>query len=486
MKPGYLLLTIVLLPFKGCLSLILSSSVDEDDLKITTFFWTCLTLICSILIWLLIFNIESKLQFTLTLFWSEVKVPLGVDGISLFFILLTTLLTPICVLASWGSITHNIKEFLLAFLLLEFFLISSFLVLDTLLFYMMFESTLIPMFLIIGIWGSRERKILASYYFFLYTLLGSILMLISLIYLRVEVSTTHFEILTAYPLTAEEQNFLWITFFLAFASKVPMVPVHLWLPEAHVEAPTAGSVMLAGILLKLGTYGLIRFTLPICPTACFFFTPFVYTLASVGIIFTSFTAIRQSDFKRIVAYTSIAHMNLVILGIFSYNTLGIEGAILQSLSHGFISSGLFLIIGIVYDRYHTRLIHYYGGLATVMPLYVNTFLFFTLANISFPGTSSFIGELLILIGSFKVNSFITFLAAFGVVLCSVYSLWLFNRIAFGNLKTQYTKTFVDLSYRELLILLPLIISTLVVGIKPDLILSSIHISVNNLIETIYF
>jgi NADH-quinone oxidoreductase subunit M len=487
MKPGYLLITIILLPFKGCLSLLLlPSSREEDDLKLTALFWACLTLLCSIFIWISIFTIETKIQYTLTIFWADIKIPLGVDGISLFFIILTTLLTPLCLLASWGSVTYNVKEFLIAFLILEFFLICSFLVLDTLLFYMLFESTLIPMFLIIGLWGSRERKILASYYFFMYTLFGSILMLISLIYLKVEVSTTHFEILIAYPLTTEEQKFIWITFFLAFASKVPMIPVHLWLPEAHVEAPTAGSVMLAGILLKLGTYGLIRFTLPICPKASFFFTPFVYALASTGIIYTSFTAIRQSDFKRIVAYTSIAHMNLVILGIFSYNTLGIEGAILQSLSHGFVSSGLFLIIGIVYDRYHTRIIHYYGGLATVMPLYVSTFLFFTLANISFPGTSSFIGELLILAGSFKVNSFITFVGSTGVMLCSVYSLWLFNRIAYGNLKTQYTKTFLDLTYKELLTLLPLILSTLVIGIQPNLILSTITSSVNNLIETLYF
>jgi proton-translocating NADH-quinone oxidoreductase chain M len=311
-------------------------------------------------------------------------------------------------------------------------------------------------------------------------------MLISLLYLRVEVTSTHFEILTAYPLTIEEQTYIWITFFLAFASKVPMIPLHLWLPEAHVEAPTAGSVMLAGILLKLGTYGLIRFTLPICSSACFFFTPLVYTLASAGIILTSFTAIRQSDFKRIIAYTSIAHMNLVVLGIFSCNIIGVEGAIVQSLSHGFVSSGLFLLIGVVYDRYHTRVVHYYGGLATVMPVYVSTFLFFTLANISFPGTSSFIGELLILLGSFKVNSAVTIFAATGVILCSVYSLWLFNRISYGNLKTQYTKTFLDLTLKELITILPLILCTLTVGLQPNVILATIHSSVNNLIETTYF
>jgi NADH-quinone oxidoreductase subunit M len=487
MKPGYLLLTIILLPFKGCLNLLPMSSIEEDDLKVTSLLWACLTLICALLLWLFLINAETGLQFSIHLLWADFKqIPLGLDGISVFFILLTTLLTPLCLLASWNSITHNIKEFLLLFLILEFLLITSFLVLDILIFYMLFESTLIPMFLMIGIWGSRERKILASYYFFIYTLFGSILMLVSLIYLRVEVLSTHYELLIAYPLTVEEQKYIWITFFLAFASKVPMIPVHLWLPEAHVEAPTAGSVMLAGILLKLGTYGLIRFTLPICSTACFFFTPLVYTLASVGIILTSFTSIRQSDFKRIIAYTSIAHMNLVVLGIFSYNIIGVEGAILQSLSHGFVSSGLFLLIGVVYDRYHTRIVHYYGGLATIMPVYVGSFLFFTLANISFPGTSSFIGELLILIGSFKVNNIVTLLGATGVIICSVYSLWLFNRISYGNLKTQYTKTFLDLTLKELLILMPLMICTIIVGIKPNIVLCTIHTSVNNLIETIYF
>jgi len=265
-----------------------------------------------------------------------------------------------------------------------------------------------------------------------------------------------------------------------------MIPVHLWLPEAHVEAPTAGSVILAGVLLKLGTYGFIRFSLPLFPKASFFFTPLIYTVAVVGIIYTSFTAIRQTDFKRIIAYTSIAHMNLVILGIFSFNHIGIEGAILQSLSHGFVASALFLIIGVVYDRYRTRIVSYYGGLATVMPIYVIVFLFFTLANISFPGTSSFVGEFLILLGSFKVNSVITFLGATGVIIGGAYSLWLFNRIAYGNLKTQYTQSFLDLTPREFIIFIPLILGTLVVGIYPNVFLSSIHMSVNYLIELLQF
>lgn len=283
-----------------------------------------------------------------------------------------------------------------------------------------------------------------------------------------------------------EQKFLWFTFFLAFASKVPMIPVHLWLPEAHVEAPTAGSVILAGVLLKLGTYGFIRFSLPLFPKASFFFTPLIYTIAVIGIIYTSFTAIRQTDFKRIIAYTSIAHMNLVILGIFSFNTVGLEGAILQSLSHGFVASALFLVIGVVYDRYHTRIVQYYGGLATVMPIYIAIFLFFTLANISFPGTSSFVGEFLILVGSFKVNTTITFLGATGIIIGGAYSLWLLNRIAFGNLKIQYTNKFLDLSFREFTIFVPLILNTLLIGVYPEIFLSSLHMSVNNLVELLYF
>lgn len=277
-----------------------------------------------------------------------------------------------------------------------------------------------------------------------------------------------------------------VCFFFAFAGKVPMLPVHLWLPEAHVEAPTAGSVILAGVLLKLGTYGLIRYSIPLFPSASFFFTPFVYTISVIGIIYTSFTAIRQSDFKRIIAYTSIAHMNLVILGIFSFNVIGIEGAIFQSLSHGFVASALFLIIGIVYDRYHTRIVQYYSGLASVMPIYVSIFLFFTMANISFPGTSSFIGEFLILIGSFKCSSCATFLGATSIILGGAYSLWLLNRIAFGNMKVQYCGKFLDLSKREFFCFLPLLIGTIFLGLFPNLVLSSIHSSVNCLIEFLYF
>lgn len=484
-----LLIYTLLFPIFGIVLLLFTPSKKIKLMKLIALTSVSLSFTTSLLVWGFFQNAVGSFQFVVKLFWFpnlNINFILGVDGISLFFLLLTTLLIPLCLLTSWNSVSTNIKEFLIAFLVLDFFLIGTFCVLDLLLFYIFFESVLIPMFLIIGIWGSRERKILASYYFFLYTLLGSVVMLLSILYIFSQVGTTDYETLLTFVFSDLEQKIMWLTFFIAFASKVPMLPVHLWLPEAHVEAPTAGSVILAGVLLKLGTYGFIRFSLPLFPKASFFFTPLVYTIAAVGIIYTSFTAIRQTDFKRIIAYTSIAHMNLVIIGIFSFNNMGLEGAILQSLSHGFVASALFLVIGVVYDRYRTRIVQYYGGLATVMPLYITVFLFFTIANIAFPGTSSFVGEFLILVGSFKVNTTITFLSATGVVIGGAYSLWLFNRIAFGNLKVQYTQTFLDLSLRESIIFLPLILGTFIIGIYPNIFLSSIHMSVNYLVELLYF
>ena len=418
-----LLVYILLFPIIGILFLI--PSRETRLLKFIALNSTCFSFIGSLILWGGFSKSVGFFQFLVKLTWFPLltlNFTLGIDGISLFFILLTTLLIPLCILASWNSVGHSLREFLIAFLFLDFLLIGVFCVLDLLFFYIFFESVLIPMFLIIGIWGSRERKILAAYYFFLYTLLGSVVMLLAILYILEQVGSTDYEILLTFSFSEVEQKFLWFAFFLSFASKVPMVPVHLWLPEAHVEAPTAGSVILAGVLLKLGTYGFIRFSLPLFPQASFFFAPLVYTISAVGIVYTSFTAIRQTDFKRIIAYTSIAHMNLVMLGIFSFNSVGIEGAIFQSLSHGFVASALFLVIGVVYDRYRTRLVQYYGGLASMMPMYVFIFLFFTMANISFPGTSSFIGEFLILIGSFKVNKIITFLGATAIIIGGAYSL----------------------------------------------------------------
>jgi len=440
-------------------------------------------------LWVFFNNSIGTFQYVEKFLWIpilNINFPIGLDGISLFFILLTTLLIPLCLLASWGSIQVNLKKYLISFLVMEFFLIGVFCILDLLLFYIFFESVLIPMFLIIGIWGSRERKIRASYFFFLYTLLGSVLMLLSILYIYYQVGTTDYEVLLTFSFSPLEQKIMWFTFFASFATKVPMVPVHLWLPEAHVEAPTAGSVILAGVLLKLGTYGFIRFSLPLFPEACFYFAPFVYGMSVVGVVYASFTAIRQSDFKRIIAYTSVAHMNLVMIGLFSFNIIGIEGAILQSLSHGFVASALFLIIGVVYDRHHTRMVKYYGGLVHTMPIYVFIFLFFTMANIGLPGTGSFVGEFLILTGSFKINTTVTFLGATGMIIGGCYSLWLFNRVAYGNLKTQYFKNYLDVNKRELLTFCPLLLGTLIMGVYPNIFLDSIHFSVNMLVECMYF
>ena len=478
-----------LIPLIGIFLLIFINPEKKNLLKVIALHFSSLPFLIFLAIWSGFKKSVGTFQFVTKILWIpalNLNITLGLDGISLFFLLLTTLLIPLCLLIGWNSIHSNLKGYLISFLIIEFFLIGVFCVLDVLLFYIFFESILIPMFLVVGIWGSRERKMLAAYYFFLYTLLGSVMMLLSILYIYNQVGSTDYEVLLTFVFSDLEQKILWFTFFLAFAAKVPMVPVHLWLPEAHVEAPTAGSVILAGVLLKLGTYGFIRFSLPLFPEASFYFTPLVYTMALIGIIYASLTAIRQTDFKRIIAYTSVAHMNVVMLGIFSFNNIGIEGALLQSLSHGFVASALFVIIGVVYERYRTRLVKYYGGLVHTMPLYVSIFLFFTMANIGFPGTSGFIGEFLIFTGSFKVNSSVTFFGATGMVLGGCYALWLFNRISYGNLKSQYIKQTLDINKRELFIFIPLIFYTLILGLTPDIYLNSIHMSVNNLIENIYF
>lgn len=478
-----------MIPLIGILILIFINPKQIKLIKIISLHFSSLPFLIFLLLWSGFKKSLGTFQFVTKVLWIPIlnlNITLGIDGISLFFLLLTTLLIPVCILISWNSIHSNIKSYLVLFLLIEFFLIGVFCVLDLFLFYICFESILIPMFLVIGIWGSRERKMLASYYFFLYTLLGSVIMLLSILYIYIQVGSTDYEILLTFVFSELEQKILWFTFFLAFGAKVPMMPVHLWLPEAHVEAPTAGSVILAGVLLKLGTYGFIRFSLPLFPQASFYFTPFVYTISLIGIIYASLTAIRQTDFKRIIAYTSVAHMNVIILGIFSFNNIGIEGALLQSLSHGFVASALFIIIGVVYERYRTRLVKYYGGLVHTMPLYISIFLFFTMANIGFPGTSGFIGEFLIFAGSFKVNTSITFFSATAMVLGGCYALWLFNRISYTNFKNQYIKNTLDINKRELFIFLPLIYYTLVLGLIPNVYLNSVHMSINNLIENMYF
>lgn len=484
-----LLLYIFFIPLLGSILIIYWPFRYYNFLKTISLSIACVTFIFSLVLWFFFNGSLGIFQFGTNQIWfleHTLIFTLGIDGISLFFVILTTMLVPICLLISWHDTIYSLKTYLVLFLVMESMLIGVFCVLDLLLFYIFFESVLIPMFLIIGIWGSRERKIRASFLFFLYTLVGSVSMLLSILYILFQVGTSDYKILLTFSFSFVEQKFLWVSFFLSFATKVPMIPVHLWLPEAHVEAPTSGSVILAGVLLKLGTYGFIRFSLPLFPEACFYFSPLVYSLAGIGIIYASFTAIRQTDFKRIVAYTSIAHMNLVMLGIFSFNSIGIEGAILQSLSHGFVASGLFMIIGVIYDRYHTRMIRYYSGLIHIMPIYVFLFLFFTLANIGLPGTSSFVGEFLILLGSFQNNTSVTLIGASSMVTGGCYSLWLFNRISYGNLKTQYFAYFLDVNRLEFSIFMPLVFSVTLIGLLPTIFLNYLHMSVNNLIELIYF
>jgi proton-translocating NADH-quinone oxidoreductase chain M len=411
-------------------------------------------------------------------------VYVGVDGISLFFLLLTTFLIPICLLASWDSIKINIREYSIAFLFLEAVLICVFTVLDVLFFYIFFEAVLIPMFLIIGIWGSRERKIRAAYQFFVYTLIGSVLMLLAIMYIYFQTGTTDVQVLTTVAFDYNVQIILWLAFFASLAVKIPMVPAHIWLPEAHSEAPTAGSVILAGVLLKMGGYGFLRFSIPMFPDASIYFTPLVYTLSVIAVIYTSLTTLRQVDMKRIIAYSSVAHMGFVTIGMFSLNIQGIEGSMLLMLSHGIVSSALFLCVGVIYDRHKTRIIKYYSGLTVKMPLFSMIFLFFILANMGFPGTSSFVSEFLVLVGAFKSNVFVTTLAATGVIWGAGYSIWLYNRVAFGNIRTSHITAFHDLDRREFMVFLPCIILVFVMGIYPEIFLNAMHVSITHLIEQV--
>lgn len=402
----------------------------------------------------------------------------GLDGISIFFFVLSSFLIFLCVLFVWND--ELFKEYLITLLLIDLLLLLVFSAMDLLIFYISFEAILIPMYLMIGMWGSRERKVRAVYLFFFYTLVGSLLLLVGLLYIYFQVGTLNLEYLLTYNFTFEEQCWLWLAFFVSFASKVPMFPFHVWLPEAHVEAPTVGSVLLAGILLKLGVYGFIRFSLTLFPEASLFFSPLVYLLSVTGVIYASLCAIRQTDLKRIIAYSSVAHMNCVTLGIFSFNIIGLEGSILQSISHGFVAGAMFFLIGMLYDRYHSRFLYYYGGLVHMMPIYSALFLIFTMANIALPGTSSFVGEFLLLLGIYKTNIVSAIIGATGVVLCGAYSLWLYNRIIFGNLKTAYTIKFKDLNFREFSILLPILFWVLFMGVYPSIFSDFLHSSIGNL------
>jgi proton-translocating NADH-quinone oxidoreductase chain M len=482
-----LLGTVAAIPLYAAIFILFIDSKNLEHMKKVALGASMFTFVLSLGLWVLFDRSTAVFQFREYWQWLDqvnINFNLGVDGISLFFVILTTLLVPLCLLASWDSIKIHVKEYLIAFLVMETLLIIVFSIMDLLLFYVFFESVLIPMFLIVGIWGSRERKIRAAYLLFLYTLVGSVLMLLAILLIYSIAGTTTYTNLLTVQFDESLQKFLWLAFFASFAVKVPMVPVHIWLPEAHVEAPTAGSVILAGVLLKLGSYGLIRFSMPLFPAATIYFTPLVYTMAAIAVIYTSLTAIRQSDMKRIIAYASVAHMNVILVGMFALNMQGLEGAMIQMLSHGLVSSALFLCVGVLYDRHHSRMVKYYSGMAHTMPLFAIVFMFMTMANIALPGTSSFVGEFLILAGAFQVNTTICVLAGTGMILGGGYSLWLYNRIAFGNLKVQAIKQFSDMNRREFMVFLPLTVGTLVMGIYPEIFLDPMHVSCNNLLEHI--
>lgn len=481
-----LLPTLVLLPLVGSLLISFMPASSERAIKVGGLVISSLTFILSLFAWIFFDPSTTKFQFVYDAPWlgtSNIHLILGIDGISLFFVILTTFLIPICLLAGWKSIEKQ-KEYVIAFLVLEALTLSVFCLLDLFLFYVFFESVLIPMFFIIGIFGSRERKIRAAYQFFLYTLLGSVLMLLGILMIYSQTGTTQVELLYTAEFTEISQIILWLSFFASFAVKVPMVPVHIWLPEAHVEAPTAGSVILAGIMLKLGTYGFLRFSIPLFPEASLYFTPLVFTMSVIAVMYTSLTTVRQVDLKKIIAYSSVAHMNFVTLGLFSLNPQGVEGSLLLMISHGLVSPALFLCIGALYDRHKTRLLRYYGGTVRTMPIFSSVFLFFTMGNISLPGTSSFVGEFLVLTGTYQANPFICVLGATGMVLGAAYSLWLYNRVTFGAFKPHFISTYADLNRREFFTFLPLIISVLWMGVYPEVFLNEIHASVSNLLQNI--
>ena len=409
--------------------------------------------------------------------FNFVNYKVGIDGISLSFILLTTFITPICILATINSVKKRLREFLIALLLMETMMIGVFCSLDLFIFYLFFEAGLIPMFLIIGIWGG-EKRVYSAFKFFLYTLFGSIFMLISIIYIYFDAGTLDVEKLLNIQINKDYQKYLWLGFFASFAVKTPMWPVHTWLPDAHVEAPTSGSVILAAILLKMAGYGFIRFSLGLFPDASVYFAPLVFTLSIIAIIYTSLVALVQKDMKKLIAYSSVAHMGFVTIGIFVFNKQGIEGSIFQMISHGIISSALFLCVGVVYDRMHTREISEYGGVVNIMPKYAVMFMVFTLGSLGLPGTSGFVGEILVLIGSFKYNYWIAFFATTGVILSACYSLWLYRRVVFGKITNEKIQKLTDLNKNEYLILTPLLIMTIVLGFYPALILDLISSSVD--------
>lgn len=479
---------VTFLPLVGALLILLirdDGDAARRNIRNVALLTTVFTFAVSLLIWIYFDNAEAGFQFVEKSAWldSGISYHMGVDGISILFVILTTFLMPLCILASWESVEKRVKEYMIAFLILETLMVGVFCALDIVLFYVFFEAGLIPMFIIIGVWGGK-RRVYASFKFFLFTLLGSVLMLLAIMAMFWQAGTTDIPTLLAYDFPANMQTWLWLAFFASFAVKMPMWPVHTWLPDAHVEAPTAGSVILAGILLKMGGYGFLRFSLPMFPLASEFFAPLVFAMSAIAIVYTSLVALMQEDIKKLIAYSSVAHMGYVTMGIFAMNEAGVQGAIFQMLSHGLVSGALFLCVGVVYDRMHTREIAAYGGLVNNMPKYAVAFLIFTMANVGLPGTSGFVGEFLTLFGIFQVNTWVALIAATGVILSAAYALWLYRRVVFGALTKESLKGLFDLSGREKVVLYPLIILVIFYGVYPAPVFDATTASVKALINNV--
>jgi len=479
-----ILSSIIFLPFMGALFIFLSKNNNNNQSVIyVAIFTSVANFFLSLFLWYLFDNQFTGFQFVEEAKWINglIKFKLGIDGISIIFIVLTAFITPICILSCINSVTKRIKEFIILILVLETFMIGVFCSLDLVVFYLFFEAGLIPMFLIIGVWGGPKR-VYAAFKFFLYTLLGSVLMLTAIIVIYWIAGTTDITQIQEIRIPKEFQYILWLAFFSSFAVKMPMWPVHTWLPDAHVEAPTAGSVILAAILLKMAGYGFLRFSIPMFPVASEYFTPLIFTLSIIAIIYTSLVALMQEDMKKLIAYSSVAHMGFVTLGIFTFNVQGIEGSIFQMFSHGLISAALFLCVGVVYDRMHSRLISSYGGVVNHLPKYSFVFIIFILGGLGLPGTSGFLGEFLVLIGAFQKNYLVALLASIGVILGAAYMLWMAKRVIFGEVINPKIKILKDLNFIEGLILSILAVTIILFGFYPQPIMETMHISVNNLIN----
>jgi NADH-quinone oxidoreductase subunit M len=482
-----ILSTITFLPLIGALGILLINGDPASVARNSRYaaLWTSLiTFIISLFIWFDFDTGNPGFQFEEQAEWLpafKIGYRMGVDGISMMFVLLSTLLTPVCILASWESIQNRVREYMAAFLILETLMVGTFCALDFIVFYMFFEGVLIPMFLIIGVWGGA-RRVYSAFKFFLYTLLGSVLMLVAILAMYFEVGTTDIPTLMSYPFAPGMQTWLWLAFLASFAVKVPMWPVHTWLPDAHVEAPTAGSVILAGVLLKIGAYGFLRFSLPMLPLASTDLAPLIFALSVIAVIYTSLVALAQEDMKKLIAYSSVAHMGFVTAGIFAFNVQGVQGAIFQMLSHGIVSGALFLCVGVVYDRMHTREINAYGGLVHRMPVYAAVFMLFTLASVGLPATSGFIGEFLVMTGLFMVNTWVAALTCTGIILGAAYMLWLYRRIIFGELVKAELKNILDMDLREKAVFAPLVLLVLWMGIYPASFTSVMEASVDKLVQ----